>query len=139
MLDLDWFKEINDRLGHMTGDRFLQRVGDVIRDSMRAADIPCRWGGEEFCVLLPETDRDGARSIADRIRARVGEMVMHVGKDAVRTTLSVGISCYPDDTPGTLQTLLERADRALYAAKQAGRNRVLMADELQALVPATAR
>jgi diguanylate cyclase (GGDEF)-like protein len=139
MLDLDWFKEINDRLGHMTGDRFLQRVGDVIRDSMRAADIPCRWGGEEFCVLLPETDRDGARAIADRIRARVGELVMHVGKDAVRTTLSVGISCYPTDTPGALQALLERADQALYAAKQAGRNRVLMADELQAPVAASAR
>jgi len=139
MLDLDWFKEINDRLGHLTGDRFLQRVGDVVRDTMRAADIPCRWGGEEFCVLLPETDRDGAKAIAERIRVRTGEMVMHLGELAVRTTISIGIACYPEDSGGNLAVLLDRADRALYAAKQAGRNRVLLASEAHPAPVAAAR
>jgi len=129
MLDLDWFKEINDRLGHLTGDRLLKLVGEIIRETMRAADIPCRWGGEEFCVLLPETDHEGARAIAERIRTRVAEMVMHLGEHAVRTTISIGIASYPEDSPGNLQGLLDRADRALYAAKQAGRNRVLMATD----------
>src|SRR5207245_8509551 len=64
MLDLDGFKEINDRMGHLAGDRFLQRVGEVITETMRAADTPCRYGGEELCVLLPETDLEGGRTIA---------------------------------------------------------------------------
>lgn len=131
MLDLDRFKTINDLQGHLTGDRFLRRVGDVILDSMRAADVPCRWGGEEFCVLLPETDSEGALAIAERLRARVAELEMRVGDLKIRTTLSVGIACYPQDDPGTLAGFLERADRALYAAKQAGRDRVVMAASLK--------
>jgi diguanylate cyclase (GGDEF)-like protein len=127
VLDLDRFKEINDRLGHLAGDRFLQRVGEVVRQTMRAADIPCRWGGEEFCVLLPETDREGARSIAERLRARIGELAMTIGGGVVRTTVSIGVACHPGDDAGEAGTLLERADRALYAAKQAGRDRVMMA------------
>jgi diguanylate cyclase (GGDEF)-like protein len=132
MLDLDRFKTINDLQGHLTGDRFLRRVGDVILDSMRAADVPCRWGGEEFCVLLPETDGEGALAIAERLRARVAELEMRVGELKIRTTLSVGIACYPQDDPGTLAGFLERADRALYAAKQTGRDRVVMAASLHA-------
>jgi len=127
VLDLDRFKEINDRLGHLAGDRFLQRVGEVVRQTMRAADIPCRWGGEEFCVLLPETDREGARSIAERLRARIGELAMTIGGGVVRTTVSIGVACHPGDDAGEAGTMLERADRALYAAKQAGRDRVMMA------------
>jgi len=126
VLDLDRFKDINDRLGHLAGDRFLQRVGEVVRQTMRAADIPCRWGGEEFCVLLPETDRDGARSIAERLRSRIGELAMSSGGGLVRTTVSIGVACHPGDDAGEAGTLLERADRALYAAKQAGRDRVMM-------------
>jgi len=129
VLDLDRFKEINDRLGHLAGDRFLQRVGEVVRQTMRAADIPCRWGGEEFCVLLPETDRDGARSIAERLRARIAELAMSSGGGLVRTTVSIGVACHPGDDAGEAGTLLERADRALYAAKQAGRDRVMMVTE----------
>jgi diguanylate cyclase (GGDEF)-like protein len=131
MLDVDWFKEINDGVGHMTGDRYLQRLGEIILETMRAADIPCRWGGDEFCVLLPETDREGARAIAERIRARVEETVLRLGEQAIQTTVSVGIASYPEDSPGNVQGLLDRADRALYAAKQAGRNRVLLASDSQ--------
>ena len=128
VLDLDRFKEVNDRLGHLAGDRFLQRVGDVIRQTMRSADIPCRWGGEEFCVLLPETDRVGAAAMADRLRENIGALAMPVGEEAlVRTTVSIGVACHPRDDPGTARGLIERADAALYAAKQAGRDRVIFA------------
>jgi diguanylate cyclase (GGDEF)-like protein len=130
MLDLDCFKEINDRVGHLTGDRLLQRVGEIVRETMRAADIPCRWGGDEFCVLLPETDGEGARAIAERIRIRVAETELRAGEHVVRSTLSAGIATYPNDAPGNLPALLDRADQALYAAKQAGRNRVLLAAEI---------
>ena len=125
MLDLDSFKEINDHMGHLAGDRYLQRVGEVIRETMRAADIPCRYGGEEFCILLPETDLDGATRIAERIRTRVSKLEVRVGEDVLRTTISVGIAAYPTDFPGTIQGFLEKADQALYLAKQMGRDRVI--------------
>lgn len=124
MLDLDSFKEINDRMGHLAGDRYLQRVGEVIRETMRAADIPCRYGGEEFCVLLPETDLDGATRIAERIRTRVSKLEVRAGEESLRTTISVGIAAYPADYPGTIQGFIEKADQALYLAKQSGRDRV---------------
>jgi len=127
MLDLDSFKEINDRMGHLAGDRYLQKVGEVIREKMRAADIPCRYGGEEFCILLPETDLDGATRIAERIRTRVSRLEVRVGDVVVRTTISVGIAAYPADFPGTIQGFLEKADQALYLAKQTGRDRVVNA------------
>jgi diguanylate cyclase (GGDEF)-like protein len=138
MIDVDWFKEINDGVGHMMGDRYLKQVGEIILETMRAADIPCRWGGDEFCVLLPETDREGARAIAERLRTRVEETVLRIGDQAIRATVSIGIASYPEDSPGNVQGLLDRADRALYAAKQAGRNRVLLAsDPLDAPIAAT--
>ena len=128
VLDLDRFKEVNDRLGHLAGDRFLQRVGDVVRQTMRSADIPCRWGGEEFCILLPETDREGAAAMAERLRESIGALAMPVGEDSlVRTTVSIGVACHPRDDPGTARGLIERADAALYQAKQAGRDRVVFA------------
>jgi len=129
MLDLDAFKEINDRMGHLAGDRFLQRVGEVIHETMRSADVPCRYGGEEFCVLLPETDLEGAKTIAERIRVRVASLEVPTADLVMRTTISVGIACYPADYPGTIQGLLEKADQALYAAKQAGRDRVMLSGE----------
>lgn len=125
MLDLDSFKEINDRMGHLAGDRYLHRVGEVIRETMRAADIPCRYGGEEFCVLLPETDLDGATRIAERIRRRVSKLEVRAGEETLRATISVGIAAYPADYPGTIQGFLEKADQALYLAKQSGRDRVI--------------
>jgi diguanylate cyclase (GGDEF)-like protein len=131
VLDLDRFKEINDRMGHLAGDRFLQRVGEVVRQTMRAADIPCRWGGEEFCVLLPETDREGAESIAERLRTRIAELAMPLGAGYVRTTVSIGVACHPGDDADGSATLLEQADRALYVAKQTGRDRVVMASAAQ--------
>jgi len=100
-------------------------VGEVIRETMRAADIPCRYGGEEFCVLLPETDLDGATRIAERIRTRVSKLEVRVGDGLLKATISVGIAAYPADYPGTIQGFLEKADQALYLAKQTGRDRVI--------------
>jgi diguanylate cyclase (GGDEF)-like protein len=131
MLDLDAFKGINDRLGHLAGDRYLQRVGEVIRETMRAADVPCRYGGEEFCILLPETDVTGATKIAERIRKRVSNLEVRFGESVLRTTISVGVAAYPADYPGTVQGLIERADQALYAAKEAGRDRVVTVAAMQ--------
>jgi diguanylate cyclase (GGDEF)-like protein len=132
MLDLDSFKAINDRLGHLSGDRYLQRVGEAIRETMRAADVPCRYGGEEFCILLPETDVAGALKIADRIRRRIANLEVRVGRGSIRTTISVGVAAYPADYPGSIQGLIEKADQALYVAKQGGRDRVVAANTVGA-------
>jgi diguanylate cyclase (GGDEF)-like protein len=112
-------------MGHLAGDRYLQKVGEVIRETMRSADIPCRYGGEEFCVLLPETDLDGATRIAERIRTRVSNLEVRIGDGVLKATVSVGIAAYPADYPGTIQGFLEKADQALYLAKESGRDRVI--------------
>ncbi len=122
MLDLDTFKEINDRFGHNAGDRFLRMTSDAIRRSLRAPDIACRWGGDEFCVLLPQTHLEAARGIAERIRREIAALSPE--KTGLRTTASAGISTYPGDFEGSLEELVRRADQALYRAKREGRDRV---------------
>lgn len=126
MLDLDSFKKINDRFGHFAGDRFLQAAGSGIRGILRSADTPCRYGGEEFCVLLPETDGQGARAIAERIRQEIASLRVEEEKGSLGTTVSIGVSCYPDHYEGSLAGLLQKADQALYAAKRAGKDRVML-------------
>jgi diguanylate cyclase (GGDEF)-like protein len=126
MLDLDSFKRINDRFGHFAGDRFLRATGAAIRGILRAADIPCRYGGEEFCVLLPETDGHGARTIAERIRQAIATLHVEEEGGSLGTTVSIGVSCYPDHYEGNLAGLLQKADQALYAAKRAGKDRVML-------------
>jgi diguanylate cyclase (GGDEF)-like protein len=122
MIDLDTFKEVNDRHGHNSGDRFLSLTADAIRRSLRGPDIACRWGGDEFCVLLPQTDLDAARSTAERIRKEVEALSVSV--PGIHATASVGISTYPNDFEGSLEELVRRADQALYRAKREGRDRV---------------
>ena len=125
MLDLDGFKSINDRHGHMTGDRFLRTISGTIRSGLRAADLACRYGGDEFCLLLPETGIRGARTIAERIRAAVAERVVEVGDLRLRTTVSIGVAVFPEHDQGSVETLLRNSDMALYEAKRAGRDRVV--------------
>jgi diguanylate cyclase (GGDEF)-like protein len=125
MLDLDGFKEINDRHGHFHGDRYLRSLGLAIRSRLRAADLACRYGGDEFCLLLPETDLEGARIIAERIRKTVSRLVTDVDGDAARTTASIGVAAFPQHDTGDLRGLLLKADQALYQAKRAGRDRVV--------------
>jgi diguanylate cyclase (GGDEF)-like protein len=120
-LDLDHFKQINDRFGHEKGDDVLAAVGGLLADTVRESDIAARAGGEEFCILLPDTDLDGALAVAEKLRAAIARLEVP-GVDATITG-SFGVAAFPlhaMDTP----TLLRKADRALYAAKQNGRDRV---------------
>jgi two-component system, cell cycle response regulator len=125
MLDLDGFKDINDRQGHLAGDRYLRALGSAIKMRMRGADLACRYGGDEFCILLPETDLAGARPIAERLRLALARLVVEVEGASLRTTVSIGIASYPDHDTGEIKGLLLRADQALYQAKRSGRDRVV--------------
>jgi diguanylate cyclase (GGDEF)-like protein len=123
MFDIDHFKRVNDTYGHQCGDRVIQRVADVVREHTRDADIAGRYGGEEFAVLLPDTDKHGGAMFAERLRAAVEALdVMHEG-ESIRCTISLGVAdmIAPMDD---YKTLIERADQALYASKKSGRNRV---------------
>jgi diguanylate cyclase (GGDEF)-like protein len=125
MLDLDHFKQVNDQRGHAVGDQVLANVGAVMRGAMRSGDFAGRNGGEEFAILLPDTEIPVALSIAERVRAAIAEMSLS-GTD-VTVTVSVGVAGYPEhaSTPDRLARL---ADAALYLAKRQGRNRVELAE-----------
>lgn len=122
--DIDHFKNFNDTHGHQAGDEVLRATAGVFVKTVRATDISARYGGEEFVIALPETDGEGARIIAGRIRANVeAAEVLFEGK-TLKVTVSIGIASFPDDA-GDIDGLVKLADGALYAAKAAGRNRVL--------------
>jgi diguanylate cyclase (GGDEF)-like protein len=121
LLDLDHFKQINDRFGHGAGDDVLAAVSAVIASTIRASDFAGRAGGEEFLLLLPDTDQEGAMEMAEKVRAAVAEV--EVPRVEREITASLGVATYPRDAREG-DTLLRQADRALYAAKAAGRNRV---------------
>ncbi|MBP1777958.1 MAG: hypothetical protein H6Q86_3969 [candidate division NC10 bacterium] len=124
MLDIDHFKAINDTYGHLAGDKALRGLAALIRAEVRPTDIVARYGGEEFVLVLPETDGPGALTLAERLRARVAGHAISVTADQTASlTVSIGLASYPDETD-SVQKLVSAADRALYAAKSAGRNRV---------------
>src|SRR3954451_23829705 len=120
-LDLDHFKQINDRFGHEKGDDVLAAVGRLLADTVRASDVAARAGGEEFCILLPDTDLDGALDVAEKLRAAIARL--EVPGVAMRITGSFGVAALPMHAVEA-PTLLRKADRALYVAKEQGRNRV---------------
>lgn len=122
MLDIDWFKRINDRFGHASGDHVLQAVGTAIRNDLRSGDLACRFGGEEFIVVLPVTGVAGAALVAERLRQRIARLA-----DMPATvTVSVGLAALRLDE--SLSSLVNRADQALYQAKADGRNQVVLAE-----------
>lgn len=123
MMDLDELKVVNDRLGHFHGDRVLRAVGEVVNVGVRRIDTAARYGGDEFVVLLPETDPTGAFVLAEKIRIGVQELTLDLPDDTVRPSLSVGVVSYPDDG-STADELMISADGAMYASKRAGKNRV---------------
>ena len=123
MMDLDELKAINDRLGHFHGDRVLNAVGQVVNDGVRRIDTAARYGGDEFVVLLPETDPTGAFVLAEKIRIGVNELALELPDDAIRPSMSVGVVSFPDDGQ-TADELMISADRAMYTSKRAGKNRV---------------
>lgn len=128
--DLDHFKGVNDRHGHPAGDAVLREFARLLRDATREIDLAARWGGEEFAVLLPGTDADGAVVVAERVRARLADQVVLTAEGApVQVTASFGVAAFPDSESET--ALLAAADAALYAAKRGGRNRVVSAQDVR--------
>jgi diguanylate cyclase len=121
MIDVDRFKDINDRYGHPAGDEVIRAVASIVRDNVRAHDVPGRYGGDEFCVLLPGATEPTARAIAERIRERIAATVLEA-KHRVQATASIGIAI-ADAADANPEAWIARADRALYQAKAAGRNR----------------
>jgi len=126
MLDADLFKGINDRYGHDAGDLVLRAIVNTCHETLRESDVLARYGGEEFVVLLPETPREGAEAVMARLCERVARanIVLEDGRE-VRVTVSIGLSALTDDDED-VETVLKRADEALYAAKRGGRNRVVL-------------
>ena len=126
LADLDDFKQVNDQHGHACGDDVLQEFAKVLREVVREMDVPGRWGGEEFAVVVPETDAEGAAGVAERIRDALGSRTL-LGPEGepVRLTASFGVAAFPTARGRT--DLLEAADEALYRAKREGKNRVVAA------------
>ena len=129
MMDIDHFKEFNDHYGHAAGDTCLQKVARTLSDTLsRPGDTLCRYGGEEFVALLPDSDADGARVVAERLREAVeAQSISHeYSTTSPVVTLSLGVACVEPagEQKSGAESLLKRADEALYAAKRAGRNRV---------------
>ena len=126
MLDIDHFKRVNDRYGHVVGDRVLADVSSIMQRSVRKTDFVGRYGGEEFLFILPRTDAAGAAVMAERVRSSLEGVPMHDARgNAFRVTASLGIAEYVDTDDE--DALISRADAALYRAKEAGRNRVEVA------------
>lgn len=124
MLDIDHFKTVNDRHGHAVGDLVLQRFVEVLQRELRTEDVLIRYGGEEFCLLLPEQPRHEARAVAERLRAAIQATNVAADDKNIAITLSAGVAAFEIEDLGLLQKLLEHADAALFTAKRNGRNRV---------------
>lgn len=124
MMDIDHFKAVNDRYGHLAGDEVLAAVAGALRNNLREVDILGRYGGEEFVALLPETDLETARTSAERLRAAIAGLRIAARDHTLSVTLSLGVLAIADGHPMPFELLLDAADRMLYRAKQAGRNRV---------------
>ena len=123
LLDLDHFKSVNDRFGHNTGDAVLTSLGDMLMKTLRASDVRCRWGGEEFLIVLPDSTYERARRASETLRERIAATPVRTSGHTVQVTASIGVTL---TQPGEadIQKLLARADAALYRAKGEGRNRV---------------
>jgi len=132
MADLDHFKSVNDTYGHSAGDRVLQAIGHYLRKNIRDVDVLARYGGEEFVFLLPDADKEAAVCLSERLRRGLEDLRVD---DLPAVTISLGVASYPGDSE-RLEDLVQQADAALYAAKQAGRNRtVRYASQTQTLRP----
>lgn len=128
MLDIDWFKQVNDRWGHAAGDSVLKAVCRCAHGVLRHIDMFARIGGEEFALLAPDTDIDGAFLVAERLRQHVAAQRIAEGSDTIGVTISLGVATLTAKD-GSVDDVLKRADAALYAAKRAGRDRTLRAEE----------
>jgi len=128
MFDLDHFKDVNDRYGHLCGDAVLAAVGSRMKDVLRGSDLKCRYGGEEFLVLLPETPIEGAKRVADTLRRELADLPIHWKDETLNITASFGVAM---GLPAEIdcEAIISRADAALYRAKEQGRNCVRLSAE----------
>lgn len=128
MLDIDHFKKINDTYGHLVGDEVLKEVVKITQTPIRSIDILGRYGGEEFGLILPETNEKGAMTLAEKIRKNIDEcnfVIKSAGNSVkIKLTVSIGVAIYPDEDVNDVLSLIRCADRALYTSKDSGRNRV---------------
>jgi len=122
LVDLDHFKLINDKYGHANGDRVLSAFGNTVRQIVRSSDIAGRLGGEEFAFLLPNTSQDQAWIFSERLHEAVRQTVIEYDSQTIQITMSIGIASLPQGARSDIETLLRRADMAMYRAKQNGRN-----------------
>lgn len=122
VIDIDYFKAVNDNYGHQGGDAVLRGLSLLLRRLLRESDVICRWGGEEFLILLDDCSLDCANQKAEQVREAVAAQPVHFGREEIKVTVSIGVARY---LPGeSMDSLIHRADTALYAAKRGGRNRV---------------
>ena len=125
MLDIDRFKQVNDIYGHQAGDAVLVNLANIIMEFLRNSDVACRFGGEEFVILLPKTSLDDAREIAQKLRKKVEESLVFLPSNGeLSYTISLGVASADTQKDSDIDAPLKRADEALYAAKAAGRNKV---------------
>ncbi len=124
LTDIDNFKPFNDTYGHQIGDFVLKEVANVLSETVRNTDVPARYGGEEFAAILPNTEKDEAMRIAERIRAEVEKNEAVTEGQVLKVTISIGVSVFEPDIDLSNKDLIEKADKALYLAKDNGRNRV---------------
>ena len=128
LLDIDFFKRVNDTYGHAAGDEVLKVVSGRVADQLRSSDTLARYGGEEFVVVMPNQEIHKAMAVAERVRTMIERLSVEIEGQEIRTTVSIGVATsYPGDSP---DTLLRRADEALYRAKETGRNRSIAHEEL---------
>lgn len=125
MFDIDHFKKINDKYGHIFGDEVLRGIGDILKKTVRDSDMVFRYGGEEFCVILPETDKERAFIGAERIRKKIATSAFRVKNKVLKVTVSGGINGSVGKEI-TKETFIDNADKVLYQAKNTGRNRVVI-------------
>ncbi|MGP6087553.1 diguanylate cyclase [Antarctobacter jejuensis] len=136
LADLDFFKQVNDEHGHASGDAVLVTLAQRLKDNLRAADLISRWGGEEFLIAMPDADRNAAKRTAERLcRIMARQPVSLPGGGRLTVTLSIGVAIGKPDGEQTPLGLIEQADQALYAAKNKGRNTVVMADKVRPMPP----
>jgi diguanylate cyclase (GGDEF)-like protein len=126
MLDIDNFKSVNDNYGHQVGDLVLKELARSVSISVRSSDIPARYGGDEFCIVLPKTDKNLALKLAQRLMTQFSGKEIRITDESqrVKVTISIGIAAFPEDTRN-MDELMRMADEALYRAKSQGKNRIV--------------
>ena len=130
MIDIDNFKQINDSYGHQVGDKVLTHISDKIIHTVRSSDIVCRYGGDEFAIICPNIDSLKGLQLAESVRISIEAMSFKIGDEKINTTLSIGVSNYPDNQIQCVSQFIAYADKAMYKAKRKGRNQIgLISDQ----------